>query len=163
MPCVHGTLWRAGHCWSFGVELTLNRPPVHLTTHKRNRHTGSWSELHLESHITLSLVLYVLIVHPPTEVKSQMHHSNCLSVTVQLFIVQSNQHLSLFLSSHLPLNICLYLPRGNDSLVSPNEQVSATLTANNWQMLGFRAPQTSPHCSYVRHCCMSHFKCKQSC
>lgn len=54
-------------------------------------------------------------------------------MTAQLFIVQSNQHFALSLSSDLPLTICFHLPGGYDLLLSADE-VSATLqflSANN--------------------------------
>lgn len=66
---------------------------------------------------------------------------------------------ALFLLSDPTLNICFCLPRGHDLLLSPAERtVSATqqsLTVDNWQVLGFRAPLTWPRRSSLRRCCMS--------
>lgn len=103
--------------------------PVHLTTHKRSKGTQV-----LVWHCTLKAIhtslLYGNTAHTccpfsssiqPTEVKSQMCHSSCLSVIIQLFIVQSNQHLPFSLSSDLPLSSCLHLPQGYDSRLSPDE------------------------------------------
>ncbi len=127
LHCVHRSLWRAGHCWSFGRGLTLNRPPVHLTTHKRNRHTGSLCELHCQSHMYITFFLCRNVKtcftffssHRQWRSKTKRVTQTCLSVTVQLFIVQSNQHLPS--SSHLICRsasaftclwamICSYLP-----------------------------------------------------
>lgn len=66
---------------------------------------------------------------------------------------------ALFLLSDPTLNICFHLPQGHDLLLSPAERtVSATqqsLTVDNWQVLGFRAPLTWPCRSSARRCCMS--------
>lgn len=58
--------------------------------------------------------------------KAKFRHADRLWMTVQLFIVQLNQHLPFSLSSDLTLYICFHSPRGCDSLLSPNEQVPTT-------------------------------------
>lgn len=98
--------------------------PVGLTTQKRNRFL-EWttsSKPYVHHLFPLSLcehLLFVLLFPPPTEFKSQMGHWDCLSVTVQLFIIQSNQHLhfSFYLIWHstsaftcLTAMTCSYLP-----------------------------------------------------
>lgn len=80
-----------GHCWSFGHERTLDGPPVHLTTHKRNRHRGSWSELPSKPYVRYLLShsentwCVLFFSSPPAEVKSQipsrrLSPNNCSAV-----------------------------------------------------------------------------------
>lgn len=72
-------------------HLAMNsRSAGHLMTHKRTRHTGSCSELHRWSHMYILFLSFTVntfctfislprVFCPPTEVKSQMCHSNCPS------------------------------------------------------------------------------------
>lgn len=64
LHCVHRSLWRAGHCWSFGRELALKRPPVHLTTHththKKKAHRFlRWTDCQSHTYLIFFLSRYV--------------------------------------------------------------------------------------------------------
>lgn len=107
----------------------------HLSTWRHTKETGTGvpevncrqSHTYVISSVTVKTPdVYSFFPLHQRRSKAKFRHADCLQITVQLFIVQSNQHLPFSLSSDLTLYICFHSPQGCDSLLSPNEQVPAT-------------------------------------